>query len=182
MNSSSAPPLLGGPYRPPACRVGDWLDDALHGRVQVNGFTAAPNSWPTRKRARGGVRTLLITEELARAIRFESAVAIAHWWGISTKTVGVFRRQLDVPRNTPGTLQQHAAAAVLPPPAAAAKGRARIAVDPKVRQRIAEKQRGKTVSQETRERLSEAHRGKPKPPGWGARANAWMLQAKAERE
>jgi hypothetical protein len=70
----------------------------------------------------------------------------------------------------------------VPPPVPAAKGRATIAADPEVRQRIGQKQRGKAVSEQTRERLSEAHRGKPKPPGWGARANAWMQQAKAERE
>ena len=53
------------------------------------------------------------------------------------------------------------------PPAAAAKGRARIAADPDVRQRIGQRHPGKAVSDRTRQRLSEAHRGKPKPPGWG---------------
>lgn len=135
MNTIIAPALLGGPYTPPGCRVGDWLDDEVHGRVQVNGFTSAPISWPTRKRPNGGRRSLLITEDLADATRFESAVAVAHWWGITTKTVCVFRRELHVPRNTPGTLQQHAAVAVLSPPEAAARGRARIVTDLAIRQR-----------------------------------------------
>src|SRR5262245_4259796 len=30
---------------------------------------------------------LLVDEELARAVRLESAVAVAHWWGVSRATV-----------------------------------------------------------------------------------------------
>lgn len=177
-----APLLLFGPYRPPACKEGGWLMDELYGLVQVNGFTSARFSWPTRKRPGGGPRTLALTEDLVRALRNESAVAVAYWWGISTKTVRVFRRALDVPRNTPGTLKQHAHVAVLPPPEAAAKGRAKIDADPAIRKRIGDQQRGKVMSAESRQRMSEAGRGKRKPPGWGARASAWMMEGKAKRK
>lgn len=180
-DSKSPRNLIGGPYEPPACRVGSWVTDELFGLVQVNGFSNAPMSWPTRKRERGGPRSLVLSAALAEAIRRESAVAVAHWWGISTKTVRVFRRALDVPRNTEGTLKQHATVAEPPPMTATAKGLARIASDPAIRQRIADKQRGKYVSAETRERLSESLRGVPKPPGWGERANEWMRAGKAKR-
>lgn len=179
-STSPTPELLFGPYRPPSCREGGFVMDELYGLVQVNGFTTARLSWPTRKRPSGGPRTLALTEDLVRAIRQESALAVAYWWGISTKTVRLFRRALDVPRNTPGTRQRHALVAELPPPEAAAKGRARINTDPEVRARITAKQRGRVATPEERQRMSEAHRGKPKPVGWGVRANRWMMEAKAK--
>lgn len=156
--------------------------DELHGLVQVNGFSDGRLSWPTRKRPRGGVRTLVLTEDLVRAIRLESAVAVAHWWGISTKTVRVFRRLLDVPRNTPGTIARHGVVAVPPPGEAGARGREKVNNDPAIRRRIGMSQRGKSVSAETRKRLSDAHRGVPKPEGWGQEANRWMMEGKAKRK
>jgi hypothetical protein len=156
--------------------------DELHGLVQVNGFSEGRLSWPTRKRPRGGARTLALTEDLVRAIRLESAVAVAYWWGISTKTVRVFRRLLDVPRNTPGTIARHAVVAEPPPAEAGAKGRMKVATSPAIRQRIADAQRGKQVSAEVREKMSEARRGVPKPEGWGQVANRWMMAGKAKRK
>lgn len=156
--------------------------DELYGLVQVNGFTSARLSWPTRKRPTGGCRTLALTEDLVRAIRQESALAVAYWWGISTKTVSVFRRALDVPRNTPGTLHRHALVAEPPPPEAAAKGRAKIEADPAIRQRSVDKRRGRVASVEERQRMSEQRQGRPKPDGWGARASRWMMEGKAKRK
>lgn len=175
------PPLLFGPYLPPVHRKGSWITDEIHGLVQVNGWTNGPLSWPTRKRPGGGPRAVAVTADLARAIRSESAVAIAYWIGISTKTVRGLRRELDVPRNTPGTLARHAAVAELPPAEAVAKGRARVATDPEIRQRISEKQRGKIVTDEARMKMSIARRGKPKTEGWGHRANAWMMEGKRKK-
>lgn len=154
--------------------------DELYGLVQVNGFSSARLSWPTRKRPNGGCRTLALTDDLVRAIRQESEVAIAYWWGISTKTVNRFRRALDVPRNTLGTLRQHASVAVPPPVEAAAKGRAKIAADAMILERIATKQRGKVVTTEASQRMSLVAKGRPKPEGWGKLANAWMLEGKAK--
>lgn len=181
MTEPHAPALIGGPYEPPACKVGSWVMDEIHGLVQVGDFSFAPLSWPTRKRSRGGPRSLVLTEDLVLAIRLESAMAVAHWWGVSKKTVRVWRRLLDVPRNTEGTRLQHAAVAELPPADAAARGRARINAEPEIRRRIGEAQRGKAVSPETRQRLSEAHRGKPKPAEWAQDAGAWMREGKKRR-
>ena len=138
--ASNPPPpkLLGEPYAPPPCREGAWVMDELHGLVHVNGFSDGRLSWPTRKRPRGGARALMLTEDLVRAIRLESAVAVAYWWGISTKTVRMFRRLLDVPRNTPGTIARHGAVAEPPPNEAAARGREKVNNDPEIRRRIGE--------------------------------------------
>jgi hypothetical protein len=55
---------------------------------------------------------LLIDEELARAIRTESAVALKYWWGIGTHAVWHWRRALKVNKvDNPGTHRLIVAAA-----------------------------------------------------------------------
>ena len=175
------PALLFGPYVPPRHRKGSWITDEIHGLVQVNGWTDGPLSWPTRKRPNGGPRSIAVTADLVRAIRHESEVAVAHWFGVSTKKVRELRRELNVSRNTIGTLRRHAVVAEPPPPAAGAKGRARIAENPANRQRLGDSVRGKRMSAEAREKMSIERRGKPKPPGWGERAGAWMREGRERK-
>jgi hypothetical protein len=53
--------------------------------------------------SRGG-SGLLVDEELARAVRTESAAAVKHWWGVGTHAVWAWRKVLGVDRrNNPGT-------------------------------------------------------------------------------
>lgn len=92
----TTPPLHFGPYVAPACRKGSWIVDEIHGLVQVNGWTDGPLGWPTRKRPNGGPRAIAVTADLVRAIATESEVAVAYWFGISTKRVRELRRVLDV--------------------------------------------------------------------------------------
>jgi hypothetical protein len=76
--------LLCGPDKPPALKVGSravcLYRDA---EVVVYGWSDAPIPWPLCYRAetRAGGKGLLVEEELARAIRQESAMAVQHWWG-----------------------------------------------------------------------------------------------------
>lgn len=93
--------LLFGPYRPPPLRVGDrTLCIYRDAEVVVFGWSAAPIPWPrcyvlgTRAAGQG----LLIEDELARAVRNESSMAIQHWWGVCEVTVGKWRRALRVGR------------------------------------------------------------------------------------
>ena len=108
--------LLYGPYRHPALRVGQramcLYRDA---EVVVYGWSAARIAWPlcyhvgTRAFGKG----LLVDEELARAVRLESAVAVAHWWGVSRATVRKWRKVVGAGRkNNPGS-QRLIRAAVL---------------------------------------------------------------------
>ncbi len=164
------PELIAGPYQPPACRVGDWIDDEIDGRLEVGGWTTAPISWPRRKKT--GRASLILTEELARAVRTESSEAISFWWGVSTAKVWMWRKALGVGRVTDGTrklLQERTGV----PPEAAARGRA-AASAPEVLARMAKTKRGRPAARQTREALLMAAKGK-KPPGWGIKANAWML-------
>lgn len=180
--TGNAPALFFGPYYPPCCRRGDWITDELHGNVQVNGWTDAPLSWPTRKRPGGGPRAIAVTADLVRAIQNESACAVAYWFGISTKKVRELRRALDVPRNTAGTRLQHAAVATPPPPEAGAKGRARIFAEPALRQASLNAWRGRTHTPAARAKMSADRKGKPKPEGWGEKAVEWMRSGRSRKK
>src|SRR5262245_23921215 len=114
MNQRERVKLLFGPYRAPALERGDRATclyrDAL---VVVTGWSAGRIPWP-RCRAldsRGG-SGLLVDEELARAVRHESAAAVMHWWCVSSKAVWHWRRALGVGRtDSPGSRRLIRAAA-----------------------------------------------------------------------
>jgi len=91
--------LLFGPYRTAGLQIGDrplcLLRDC---RVTITSWTAAPIPWP-RCRAEGthgGGSGLLLYEELARAVRQESAAAIMHYWGVTAGVVWRWRKTLGV--------------------------------------------------------------------------------------
>jgi hypothetical protein len=65
--------------------------------VVVTGWSEGRISWP-RCRALGvrGGSGLLVDEELARAVRSESAAALRYWWGIACSTVWLWRKALGV--------------------------------------------------------------------------------------
>jgi hypothetical protein len=111
-----APSLLAGPYTPPHLRRGDrttcFYRDA---DVVVTSWTSAPIPWPRccRPGTHGGGSGLLVTEELARAVRSESAAAVGYWWGVSEGVVWRWRKALGVGQmDSPGTRQARQAAAV----------------------------------------------------------------------
>lgn len=165
--------LIAGPYTPPACRVGDWLDDEIDGRLEVGGWTDALISWPRRKKT--GRASLILTAELARAVRTESAEALCYYWGVRPTKVWQWRQALGVGRVTAGTrrlLQERTGV----PPEAAARGRTAAAA-PDALQRMAETKRGQPAHPNTRAALLRAAK-RAKPAGWGKRANAWMQAAK----
>lgn len=169
--------LIDGPYSPPACRIGDWLDDEIDGRLEVGGWTDAPIPWPRRKKT--GKASLILCGDLVRAVRVESAEAICYYWGVGPTKVWMWRKALGVDRVTDGTrrlLQERAGV----PAEAAARGRERAAT-PESLAKMAEAKSGKPMHPTTRAALLESAR-KPKPDGWGARANEWMLAGKRNKD
>src|SRR5262249_47040322 len=91
------PPRLFGPSRPPPLRRGDRATCLYRdAEVVVTSWTDAPLSWPRCRLADGpgGGSGLLVDEELARAVRRESSLAIQHWFGVSPRTVWCWRRAL----------------------------------------------------------------------------------------
>jgi hypothetical protein len=94
--------LLFGPYKAPPLRRGDRATCLLRDcDVVITSWSSARIPWP-RCRAldnyRGGGSGLLLDEELARAVRNESAAAVMHWWGASSEAVKRWRRALGVGR------------------------------------------------------------------------------------
>ena len=70
----------------------------------MTSWTEARISWPCCRAldsGRGG-SGILVDEELARAIRCESAVALHYWWGASVNTIARWRRALGVARADSG--------------------------------------------------------------------------------
>lgn len=168
------PPELIGTYNTPRCRRGDWLDDEIEGRLEVGGLTDARIPWPRRNK--NGRAALILTAELAQAVRIESVEAIKYWWGVGQTKVWMWRKALGVGPINEGTrklLQERTGV----PPDAAARGRERAAM-PESRAKMAQTKRGRPAAPATRAALLDAAR-KPKPAGWGARASRWMLAGKA---
>jgi hypothetical protein len=52
---------------------------------------------------------VLVDEELARAVRLESSLAIQYWWGVTESTVWMWRQALGVERYNEGTTRLHMA-------------------------------------------------------------------------
>jgi hypothetical protein len=92
--------LLHGPYLPPALQRGDRTTYLFRdAEVTITSWTDAPIPWPRcRAIGRRGRPGLLVTEELIRAIRTESSVAIQHWFGVTATTVWRWRKAFGVTR------------------------------------------------------------------------------------
>jgi hypothetical protein len=99
--------LLFGPYHAPAIGVGDRAYCLYRGEeVVVVDWTLAPIPWPICRRLGpdSGRGSLLVNEELARAIRCESATAVKHWWRVCGSCVVHWRKALGANRkNNPGS-------------------------------------------------------------------------------
>jgi len=100
--------LLFGPYHPPPLKKGD-LAACLYrdADVIVTAWSDAPLSWPrgyAPSATQGGGPGLIVEDELARALRSESAAAVSYWWGIGKTTVAKWRKALGVTKtNNEGT-------------------------------------------------------------------------------
>src|SRR5262249_43964885 len=97
--------LLFAPSPPPVVQVGD-LTLCLYrdAEVVVYGWSMAPVPWPRCYQAgkHGAGKGILVDDELARAIRHESALAVQYWWGVCQKTVCKWRAALGIFRTDAG--------------------------------------------------------------------------------
>src|SRR5262249_25748380 len=101
--------LLFGPYKTPVFRYGDSAFCERRGNVTLCGLTDAPIPWPIGKgrTKRTWPRAIVLFGDLAEAVRRESALAVAYWWGVKPQTVTVWRNALGVGPMTEGTLRLH---------------------------------------------------------------------------
>lgn len=91
--------LLGGPYTPPRTRRGAFLTCEMRGKVKVGGYSDGPIPWPLKWKT----RSLILCGNLIEAVKLESAIAVAHHWGISTHVVKKWRGALGVEPYNQGT-------------------------------------------------------------------------------
>jgi hypothetical protein len=140
--------LLFGPYRTPRFRYSSVVMCELRGEVELVGLREAPIPWPVGRRVgtHGSSRGLVLYGALARAVRLESSLAVAYWWGVTPQTVTVWRRALGVGPTTTGT-------SVL---------RARVMLG-EHGQRMRNLGRAKARDPERCAKIAAARRGKPRP-------------------
>jgi len=104
MTRRSAPVLLHGPYQAPAVRIGERVFCQVRGTAVITNWSDAPIQWPRCRPlgARGG-SGLFVNDELARAVRCESSLAIQLWWGVKAETVWRWRKAFGVGRLNEGS-------------------------------------------------------------------------------
>jgi hypothetical protein len=98
MRAPSRVTLIAGPYTPPAVTRGDLATCLFRdGDVIITSWSDGRISWPRcqRPRQRGG-SGLLVTDELVRAIKTESSLALQYWFGVNGETVWRWRKFFDV--------------------------------------------------------------------------------------
>jgi len=103
-------------------------------------------------------KSLVLYRGLARAVRRESAAAVAHWWGVGPATVNKWRRALNVPRWNEGDLRLKVANGKVN--LAAVDAMHAKARDPVRRAKIAAAKLGKPRPPEVIEALRRANLGK----------------------
>ncbi|MEM7048927.1 MAG: hypothetical protein AAF604_04670 [Acidobacteriota bacterium] len=133
--------LIAGPYVAPLARRRSRLYcHYRHCEQVVGGYTDAPISWP--RVLKTGRHSPIVTDDLARAVRTESEIAVAHHWGVSETLVYHWRKALGVGPITEGTnrLYQEYKPSKLPDDVAA-QGRT-TARRPEVRAKMAKTKRG----------------------------------------
>jgi hypothetical protein len=91
--------LLLGPYHPPRTRRGKFLFCEWRGTVKVGDYSDGPIPWPMKWRT----RSLILCGDLVRAVKQESALAVANHWGVCTGIVSKWRNALEVEPITDGT-------------------------------------------------------------------------------
>jgi hypothetical protein len=140
--------LLFGPYKTPHFRYGSVVMCELRGEVELVGLREAPIPWPVGRRVgrHGSSRGLVLYAGLARAVRQETSLAVAHWWGVTGQTVTIWRKALGVGPTTTGT----------------SVPRARVMLGEQG-QRMRELGRAKHRDPERCAKIAAARRGKPRP-------------------
>src|SRR5262245_61084116 len=98
------PPKLLGSYATPAFDYGDVVFCERRGDVRIVGLSDAPIPWPIGQRLpKGRARALVLYGALARAVKRESAEAVAYHWGVGVYVVWQMRKALEVGALTEGT-------------------------------------------------------------------------------
>jgi hypothetical protein len=146
-----------GAYKTPRFRYGRVVRCAVRGEVEVVGLHEAPIPWPVGKRGRA--KSLVVFKGLARAVRRESEVAVAHHRGVDKQTVGKCRKALGVGRVTEGTSRRLSDHAREPAVVAGLKKAQAKSGDPARRAKLSAAMRGKKMGRRVVAALAAQRRG-----------------------
>jgi hypothetical protein len=146
-----------GAYQTPRFRFGRTVRCEVRGEVEVVGLHEAPIPWPVGKKGRA--KSLVVFKDLAKAVRRESEVAVAHHWGVDKQTVRKWRKALGVGRVTEGTSKRLSDHAREPAVVAGLKKATAKAGDPGRRAKLSAAMRGKKVDRRVVEALAAQRRG-----------------------
>jgi len=113
--------------------------------VEVGRYSDGPIYWPCVKKT--GRKSLILCDDLVKAVKVESEIAVAHWWGVSVNTVWKWRKALGVGQITTGTNRLY-----------------KEYKPEKLTDEITEKGREKARSPESRQKIGDSKRGKPAHP------------------
>lgn len=91
-----------GPYESTRFRYGSTVTDAARGDVVFVALSDGRIPWPLGRVTGNSNRALILYRDLARAVRRESASAVAYWWGVTAQTVTRWRKALGVVGPTDG--------------------------------------------------------------------------------
>ena len=83
-----------GPYRTPRYRLGQVVNCSARGQVTIVGTSRGKIPWPVGKTHRA--KSLVLFNDLERAVRREAAIAIMHWWGVCPSAVNKWRHALGI--------------------------------------------------------------------------------------
>lgn len=190
MNDKQRFQLHFGPYETPRFNYGDVVWDQARGcEVRIIRLSGGPIPWPVGKplTGNGGRPSLILYDNLIRAVKKESNQAVAHWWGTSGYSVSKWRKVFGLQPTTEGTSRLRSAHALEPPisrgrakahamsrnPVKDAKRRAKIATAKKGKKRprhvmeaVRKANLGRPLPKEVRRKMSETHQRRGTRPPW----------------
>lgn len=91
-----------GSYATPRFRYGSTVTDSCRGDVVIMSLSAGRIPWPLGRITGKNSQGLILYDALIRAVRRESAQAVAYWWGVTAQTVTRWRKALGVVGPTDG--------------------------------------------------------------------------------
>jgi len=152
----------------------------VRGELKIVGISDARIPWPLATVARGE-KSLVVYDDLARAMYRESVTAICHWVGVHPVTVWKWRKVLGVPERNHGTRklwEANTSAGTFWNGVKAGVAKAR---DPVRRAKLAAVHRGKRKMSDAVEKVRRSHIGtKRSAETCQKMRDAWKLRRKSK--